>query len=282
MSIHAFIDFASGLGLVISDLIADGRIHSCPTIGKPHKRNGRYRFDGTRGWAQDWQQHDRPVRFESGAPAPRGMSSAARAAAARKEAEERAHNAAQAAQQAAQAIKTAIPGHHPYLAEKGFQKAVSLVLPDGALFIPMRTLTGALIGGQIIRLVDNEWSKKYIFGTPAKGAALTLGRGQRSVLVEGYATGLSVLAALDTMRLPVRVVVTFSAGNLEHVAPLAKGARYVAADNDLSGRGEQAARATGLPWAMPPAVGEDFNDLHQRAGLQALVPILSKLLRATT
>jgi putative DNA primase/helicase len=43
------------------------------------------------------------------------------------------------------------------------------------------------------------------------------------------------------------------------------------ADNDKSGAGEKAAKETGLPWAMPSAVGMDANDLHQRDGLRALV-----------
>ena len=59
----------------------------------------------------------------------------------------------------------------------------------------------------------------------------------------------------------------------------------VVADNDKPvaqfgglGTGEFYARRTGLPWAMPPAVGTDANDLHQGEGLVALQSLLLKLM----
>jgi hypothetical protein len=64
---------------------------------------------------------------------------------------------------------------------------------------------------------------------------------QERWLVEGYATGLSVRAALRELHRDAQVVVCFSAGNLAHVGKLVKELRpkaYVFADNDKSGAGE--------------------------------------------
>jgi putative DNA primase/helicase len=77
-----------------------------------------------------------------------------------------------------------------------------------------------------------------------------------------FATGLSVREALRVLHRPARVVVCFSAGNLQYVATQLGGARFVMADNDASGTGCRVAIATGLPWTMPPVVGYDANDFH--------------------
>jgi putative DNA primase/helicase len=85
--------------------------------------------------------------------------------------------------------------------------------------------------------------------------------------------------ALKQMRLAATVVVTFSAGNLQFVASQLRGRRFVFADNDTSGTGQRVAGATSLPWTMSDVVGEDANDLHQRAGLMAVVKLVAKCRR---
>lgn len=272
-----FAAFAASHGLLIRDLIADGRIHAVPTEDKPHRRNGRYRWDGAWGWLQNWRVHTEPVFYRDERAT--AVDWAALRRRQEQEERERAERAAAAARQAAEALKTAVPGPHPYLAAKGLPKASALVLPDGALFVPMRDVRdNALLGAQVIRLVDNEWEKKMAWGMRAKGAVLKLGRGPRTILCEGYATGLSVRAAVELLRLPVAVLVCFSAGNMVHVASQIGGPRYVAADNDASGTGERCARETGLPWCMPDVIGEDWNDAHQRAGLMAVADAMRRLL----
>ena len=98
-----------------------------------------------------------------------------------------------------------------------------------------------------------------------------MGSGQTRWLVEGFATGLSVRAALRSMYLDDAVIVCFSAGNLAKIS-----GTYVVADNDSSGTGQNAAQKTGLPWWMPPSTG-DANDFHQERGLAALSQILRVL-----
>ena len=76
----------------------------------------------------------------------------------------------------------------------------------------------------------------------------------------------------------------FSASNVATVAERRRHA-VVIADNDKPvaqfgglGTGEFYARRAGLPWAMPPEVGTDANDLHLSDGLPALQGLLLKLL----
>lgn len=157
-------------------------------------------------------------------------------------------------------------------------------LPRHTLLLPMRDWrSGELVGGQVIYLENNEWTKKVLPGSRAKGAVMRLGPrvAGEYVLCEGYATALSVQAAIMQMRLSAQVVTCFSAGNLAHVGALLSGRRYAFADDDPekldpNGRqvgmaGERAARKAGIPYCMSPVVGEDCNDLHQRAGLFAVV-----------
>ncbi len=206
-------------------------------------------------------------------------------AARRRAAQERAEAADRSAEiehrkasvRAATLIKSCSIGTHPYLAEKGFPEDRALIAEDGALVIPMRDcVSDALVGAQVIRLVDNAWQKKMLPGMRAKGAALRIGnhRSSETWLVEGYATGLSVAAALRLLRLSASVLVCFSAHNLTHCAALIAGRRIVFADHDASRAGEAAAMATGLPYVMAPIVGQDANDLHRSEGAIAVAKLI--------
>jgi putative DNA primase/helicase len=184
---------------------------------------------------------------------------------------------AKAAKRAVAIIKTCSLGAHPYLESKGFSAERALIRDDGALVIPMRASLGdAIVGAQIIRLVENQWEKKMLPGMRAKGAVFRIGpmRAGETWLVEGYATGVSVYAALKLMRMSASVLVCFSAGNLAHVAGLLLCKGFVFADNDESQAGERAAIATGLRYVMSPTVGQDANDLHQISGLMAVAKLI--------
>lgn len=167
---------------------------------------------------------------------------------------------------------------HYYLNAKGLPNAIGLVA-DGVLVVPMRNFeTNALQGAQTIEWLPETraWEKKMIFGMRAKGAVLRLGdkRAKEAFLVEGYATGLSVEMALRRLRLNASVLVCFSDSNLAHVSTMVAGRAFVVADNDVSEAGIRAAKKTGFPYCMSDVVGEDANDLHQRAGLMALCSML--------
>ena len=199
---------------------------------------------------------------------------------ARREAEARERAARRAADMASKMLQQAELGPHDYLSRKGFTDAQGLVL-DGKLLVPMRSVASVAL--QSIQTIAEDGSKKFLPGGKAKGAVCNLGRHWTRWYVEGYATGLSVQAALKRMYRQDQVVVCFSAGNLAHVAPppdpFSPRQRYVIADNDESGTGEKYALKTGLPYWMPPEPG-DANDFHQAHGIEALADALREALNA--
>jgi putative DNA primase/helicase len=86
------------------------------------------------------------------------------------------------------------------------------------------------------------------------------------IFCEGYATGLSIRAIMTALKIPYRIYVTFSAGNLQEVARQVLGG-CVVADNDPSETGQRAAASAGKPYWLSDAPEEDFNDYHLRLGL---------------
>jgi putative DNA primase/helicase len=184
-----------------------------------------------------------------------------------------------AARFAAEVIQKCRTGSHPYLDRKGFPQEVGLIDYDGRLVIPMRGIRDSR-RVQSLQWITADGEKRFLTGGAAKGSALSLGRGSEAWLCEGYATGLSVRAALKALYRNACVVVCFSAGNIAHVASQLSGRRFIVADNDTSGTGKRFAEKAGLPWCMPPIVGQDANDMHQQAGLPALASVLMGVIQA--
>jgi putative DNA primase/helicase len=183
--------------------------------------------------------------------------------------EERARQV-QAARDAQAMIRAATPAPHPYLARKGFPERCGLVHGEH-LLVPLRDERDRVVS---VQTIDPVGAKRFLKGSRTRGGAHRLGIAcERTALCEGYATALSLDAALKRLPGPHAVIACFSAGNLEAVAPRFPQA-LVCADNDFSGTGERVARATGLRWVMPPESGMDFNDLHLRDGLHAVVEVL--------
>jgi len=181
---------------------------------------------------------------------------------------------AKVAQEVARIVSAAQMGTHPYLARKGFPDALGLV-HDGKLLIPVRDAGNyrSIISAQFIA---EDGTKRFLPGGRTAGGIYSIGapprNARRILLCEGYATALSLHAALKRLPGAACVIVCFSANNLGRVAKLFPQA-YVCADHDASQTGERVAKATGLPWAMPPEIG-DFNDMHQRRGLIAVTEML--------
>ncbi|WP_115560549.1 plasmid replication protein, CyRepA1 family [Xanthomonas arboricola] len=142
----------------------------------------------------------------------------------------------------------------------------ALVVRAGDLLVPVCLPDGQLVN---VQRIDVQGRKLFLRGGQKRATHFRIEGTGPAWLCEGYATGASVHAATGAP-----VVVAFDAGNLAHCASLADA---VAADNDASGTGQRAAEATGLAWTMPPAVGEDWNDLHQRAGIGAVRACLALL-----
>ena len=273
-----FISFARAHGVQIDPnrLYPSDKIKRCGTVDKPRSGNGAYFWDGERGWVMDWSGEARVIWFESDrakpwTPEEKRLWAQKRASAASDQ--ERKYQ--QAALQADITLRSAKVDHHPYLQIKGFKEEKGMVLDD-KLLIPMRNaVTDKLQGYQAIwwNMAETKYEKKMMTGMRAKNAVFWLGKrdAEEVCLVEGYATGLSVLAALRSCGMTGSVVVAFSASNLVQVADQIKGRRFVFADNDESKTGEKAAEQTGLPWTMADEVGWDANDLHAKSGLFAVV-----------
>lgn len=169
---------------------------------------------------------------------------------------------------------------HPYLRSKQLPESRGMIYADGSLLIPMRDCsTNKLNGLQSISLNDERdgFFKKFLPGMKAKGSVFKIGSGSKLILVEGYATSLSVYAAAKQMSLDVCVVCCFSANNMIYVAK--EHGDFVMGDCDKSKAGELAAIETGLPWVVPDTEGMDWNDVHSTIGIMAVCKALNGLIK---
>ena len=132
------------------------------------------------------------------------------------------------------------------------------------LLIPMRC-GKSLVG---LQQIWPEGDKRFLYGQRTAGATFSFDNKGINIVCEGYATALSVRAAMKQMKQRYHIHVCFSAGNMVKVAAgLEPG--LVIADNDKSGTGQQAAAEIGWPVWMSDKEGEDANDAHRRMGLFA-------------
>ncbi len=158
---------------------------------------------------------------------------------------------------------------HPYLQRKCVQShGLRVVRTDGHrvragdLLIPLHNPSSELVS---LQRITHDGAKFYLAGGEKRGCFYRFGGDGAAWLVEGYATGASVHEATGQP-----VVVAFDAGGLKPVADLLRGQLIgVAADNDESGTGQRVAEATGLPWIMPPTIGQDWNDYATEHGVDA-------------
>ena len=280
-----FLSFATAHGLQIDRLYPADRVQRCATLEKPRGKNGAFFWDGLRGWVSDWAQGGDINWFEGGEK--KAFTEEQRKAwAQRRQATETRQQDGwrKAAITAQNILRECETKEHNYLHYKGLGDSMGLVDADGALIVPMRSAqTNELQGAQRIiwSAEDRKYEKKMLPGMRAKGAVLRLGpqRAQETFYCEGYATGLSIELATHQMRLSAAVMVCFSDSNLVLVATSIKGRGYCFADNDKSGAGERAAKASGLPYCMSDVEGQDANDLHKTSGLMAVCALLMKVRR---
>ena len=123
------------------------------------------------------------------------------------------------------------PSPHLYLLAKGFPQQGGLVL-DGNLLVPMRHYQ-AYERVQSVQMIGPDGSKKFPSGSKVSEAVYKLGQGGERYYCEGYATALSVMAALKRLYRDQHseVWVCFSAGNIPKVA-LSSRRSMVIADHD--------------------------------------------------
>lgn len=268
-----FLNFVQANGIIVPDTFTPGRWIRCKTESHPRKKNGSIKLadDGLVGWCQDYAVHAEPITWRASDGAAALAAPIDRAAIARRKAERRA--ALIEATLAARAYYdrcAPLRSSHPYLVSKGLGVAGCVGLrvdADGWLVIPM------LYNGKVLSLqrISPEGEKKFHFGATTKSAYYAIERAGAAltVLVEGFATGLTIFQAIPTCR----VMVGFNAGNLPVVAERMTrfGMGVVCADNDWEtaariGRnpGLDAARAAaevlGVGVAYPQCTGTDWND----------------------
>jgi phage/plasmid primase-like uncharacterized protein len=259
-----FVEFARACGIIIDFDPPIGRWIRLPTVDHPKKRNGAIKFLGNFGFAQNHATQTEVSVWRSENDSPANIAQQQRIA---KQAQaEIAAKQKRAAEKAEWILSQCELAQHPYLASKGFpdERANVWTTDDGAqlLVIPMR------VGRHIVgcQLIDGQGGKKFLSGQRTSDAAFVIDNKGLPVLCEGYATALSIRAALAALKARYTLFVCFSAHNLGRLAKeLPKG--LVVADNDASGTGERVAKETGWPYFLPPEVGQDFNDYHQATSL---------------
>lgn len=258
-----FVQFAESHGLIINNLVPYRWVR-VPTVDHPKKRNGAYKFMQDHGFVQNhatqtsvsvWQEEGGCTR-----PDPAEMQRRAKEAQA-----QIARGQRDAAKRAEWILSQSELATHPYLKAKGFPDELGHVWEkDGARLLIVPMMVGPdLVGCQ---LIDESGDKRFLTGQRTKGAAFVIQNKGPVVLCEGYATGLSIRAALNAIRAKYTLFICFSANNLVHLASELP-AGLVVADNDQSGTGERSAKETGWPYFMPPEVDQDFNDFHAATSL---------------
>ena len=276
-----FLSFAQANGLRIRDLIV-GRIARCPTDDHPNTKNGAFFFEGDWGWVQNHASHTEIQLWKSDKTMDVAVldKRIAESKAAYAKQRDQAHKSAAIKADAILSECTLL--NHAYLANKGFSEELGLVDSEGRLLIPMRDcLSDELRGVQAIvwHTEERKFTKKMQHGMKAKGAVFRIGlkRATETFLVEGYATALSVHAALSQLHLSASVLCCFSDSNLVHVANQISGKKFIFADNDESKAGEHAAEKSCVPYVMSPELTFDANDHHQKFGLLSLCKLVMEL-----
>lgn len=267
-----FITFARAYGILIDHLPQIGVWRRFPTEDHPRKRNGAVCFMGTHAFIQNWATDQEVAVWKSDENTQIDMNRLRRDAAAAEKKRRIQQDAA--AKKAGWIMHQCQQAGHEYLKAKGFVEDVGNVWAHEGkqiLVVPMR-IAGRIVGCQ---LIQEDGEKKFLFGQRTGDAEYIIDNKGPHVLVEGYATALSVQAALKSLKRRYTIHVCFSAGNLVKVSRhVPRG--FVIADNDASETGEKAAKDTGWPYFMPPTVGHDFNDMHMSLGLFKTGQILNK------
>lgn len=272
--------------------------------GKNGKGDGRIIVDDAKVTAFNWQTNETSTVWMTGEVTAKQRREIAKEI--EQENRRRVERAARAAVLAGHMVEAARLSTHPHLVSKGFpdEKALVLGVADVLRLAgdPARNSTGeylvaaggeraivmpARIGMKVtsVQLIWEDGTKKFLFGGEISGASHRVASGIDTWLCEGFATGLSLRAALHGLSVRAAVLCCFSAANVVAVARRISGRAFIATDNDKPlpqygglGTGEYFARQADCPYGMPPGVGTDFNDLHKEAGIFAVQRVLTSIM----
>ncbi len=273
-----FLNFCRSHGIIIHDYPPVGSWKRYPTEDHPRKRNGAVKYMITHGFVQNhamstvvslWKPDSRQQSVDQ-IP----MSEIIRRQ--RIAEQDRAAKQRDAMRKAVEMLNASGFSTHRYLTAKGFpdeQGNVLFLNGKPVLLIPMRA-GGNLVG---LQQISEEGEKKFLYGQRTSGATFVFDNKGTNILCEGYATALSVRAAMKQLKRRYTIHVCFSAGNMVKVAAgLQQG--IVIADNDKSGTGQDAAAEIGWPFWLSDREGEDANDYCNRVGLFQFSQSLTQLM----
>jgi putative DNA primase/helicase len=270
-----FLQFAKLHGIVIDRVPPIGVWRRYPTEDKPAHKNGAVKFMGDHAFLQNHATETEISVWKAEGDSKIDLDRIRRVA---KQADDEIKRKQQeAAKKAAWILHQCQIAYHPYLEKKGFKEEQGNVWKtDDGLFlvIPMR-VGNSLVGCQII---NEEGGKKFLLGQKTSGAAFVFDNHGPHILCEGYATAMSIRAAMKALKRRYTLHVCFSAGNMKKVAATLPGG-FVVADHDASRTGENTAKEIGWPWYMPPDEGQDFNDFSVAVGLFKSSQALGKVIR---
>ncbi|MEQ1955989.1 hypothetical protein [Mesorhizobium sp. CN2-181] len=273
--------------------------------GKNGKGDGRVIVNDVNVTAFNWQTNETSTVWMTGEVTAKQRREIAQEI--ERENRRRVERAARASALASRMVEASRLSTHPYLVRKGFSEEKALVL--GAADVlrlaadPAHNSTGeylvsaggeraivmpARIGHKItsLQLIWEDGTKKFIFGGAIECASHRIATGVDTWLCEGFATGLSLRAALHGLGLRSTVLCCFSAANVAAVARRLSDRRiFLGTDNDKPlpqygglGTGEYFARQADRPYGMPPVIGNDFNDMHQKDGIFAVQRVLTSVM----
>jgi putative DNA primase/helicase len=271
-----FLDFCRAHGILIDRLPPIGAWKRYPTEDKPSHRNGAIKFMGDHAFVQNHATETEISVWKAEGDSKIDIDRIRRIA---KQADDDIRDKQrEAARKAAFMLNQCQIGFHQYLEKKGFKDEQGNILKHETegllLLIPMR-VGHQLVGCQVI---GEEGGKKFLFGQRTSNAAFVFDNKGPNILCEGYATALSVRAAMKALKRRYTLHVCFSAGNMKKVASTLPNG-FVIADNDLSRTGQNTAEAIGWPYWMPSEAGMDANDVHQRDGLFKFSQSLGKVIK---
>ena len=269
-----FIQFARSHGIIINDLPPVGVWKRYPTEDHPRKRNGAVKFMGTHGFVQNHAMSTVTTLWKPDSVDRLNLDMRAIIISQAQAEQQRKKLATEAVGKAVRMLNDSGYSTHAYLESKGFpdeQGSVLRIENKSVLLIPMR-VGKSLVG---VQQIWEDGTKKFLYGQRSAGATFTFDNRGLNIVCEGYATALSVRAAMKQMKRRYTIHVCFSAGNMVRVAEgLEQG--LVIADNDESGTGQKAAEEIGWPIWMSDRIKEDANDCHRRIGLFAFSQSLTQ------